>query len=358
MSLLMADQSIKVTNIARKVYDRHFEIDPKLDLEYDDHRKKLMYDDILINIGYLDTAIMFDNPKIFGDYAIWIYQLLCFIMKDLNTERIKEQMIDHYQILNDTLASILDEEDAAKADEILKYAIELTKKETIKFGATSKFELSNYVEVNKKYLDYLLKNDTNGAYKFIESLLKIGYTLEEIYIDILQEVMYEVGEMWHKQLITVDKEHYCTSTTQVILSQFYPMIFSSDKKNAKILTCTVGSELHEMGARMISDLFEYYGWDSIYLGASVPNKFVIKAIEENKPDLIALSVTMPQHLAICHDLVKMIKEKNIDTKIAVGGRGFNSTDRLWEKWGVDISTENALQLVKWAETNILGIMEK
>ncbi len=203
-----------------------------------------------------------------------------------------------------------------------------------------------------------MKNDTNGAYKFIESLFKIGYTLEEIYINILQEVMYEVGEMWHKQIITVDKEHYCTSTTQVILSQFYPLIFSSAKKNAKILTCTVGSELHEMGARMISDLFEFHGWDSIYLGASVPNEYVIKAIEENKPDLIALSVTMPQHLVICHKLVKMIKEKNIIAKIAVGGRGFHSTDSLWEKWGVDISTDNALQLVKWAEANILEKLEK
>lgn len=354
----MSNPSVKVINIARKVYDKHFEIDPKLDSEYDDHRKKLMYDDILINIGYLDTAMEFDDPKIFGDYAIWIYQLLCFIMKDINNERIKEHMIVHYQILNDTIASVLDEKEAEKADQFIRYAIELTKKEKMELSLTSKFELSNYVEVNKKYLDYLLKNDTKGAYKFIESLLKIGYTLEEIYIDILQEVMYEVGEMWHKQIISVDKEHYCTSTTQVILSQFYPLIFSSDKKNAKILTCTVGSELHEMGARMISDLFEFYGWDSIYLGAAVPNEFVIKAIEENKPDLIALSVTMPQHLAICHNLVKLIKEKNITAKIAVGGRGFHSTDKLWEKWGVDISTENALQLVKWAETNILENMEK
>ncbi len=358
MSLLMSDPSIKVTKIARKIYDRQFEIDPKLDVEYDDNRKKLMYDDILINIGYLDTAIQFDDAKIFGDYAIWIYQLLCNIMKDLDRDRIKEQMIMHYQILNDSLSDVLSEEEAKKADIFIKNAIELTKKEAIEFNVLNEFELSNYVDVNKKYLDYLLKNDSNGAYKFIENLFKIGYTLEEIYIDILQEVMNEVGDLWHRQEITVDKEHYCTSTTKVILSQFYPLIFSSTKKNAKILICTVGSELHEMGARMISDIFEFHGWDSIYLGAAVPNQFVLKAIEENKPDLIALSVTMPQQLVICHELVNLIKEKNISAKIAVGGRGFLSTDKLWEKWVVDISTDNALELVKWAETNILEKMEK
>ncbi|KAF0091475.1 MAG: cobalamin B12-binding domain-containing protein [Fusobacteria bacterium] len=358
MSLLMSNQDTKLVSIARKVFDKQFENDPKLDKEYDDHRKKLMYEDILINLSYLDTAIEFEDSKIFGDYAIWIYQLLCYIMKDLSRDRIKDQMIMHYQILNDSLSNVLLEAEAKKADQYIKDAIELTKKEAIMFNESNKFQLSKYIDVNKKYLDYLLNYDTQGAYKFVESLIKTGYTLEEIYIDILQEVMHEVGNLWQRQEISVDKEHYCTSTTQVILSQFYPLIFSSAKKGAKILTCTVGSELHEMGARMISDLFEFYGWDSIYLGAAVPNEFVLKAIEENKPDLIALSVTMPQHLTICHDLVKAIKAKNINSKIAVGGRGFNSSAELWKKWEVDISTDNALELVQWAEINIIKKMEK
>lgn len=353
----MSNPNTKLVTIARKVYDKQFEDDPLLEKEYDDHRKKLMYEDILINLSYLDTAIQFDDSKIFGDYAIWIYQLLCYIMKDLSRDRIKDQMIMHYQILNDSLSSVLIEAEAKKADKFIKDAIELTKKEAVVFNKSNEFELSKYIDVNKKYLDYLLNNDTKGAFNFITNLSKTGYTLEEIYINILQEVMHEVGDLWHRQEISVDKEHYCTSTTQVILSQFYPLIFSSPKKGAKVLTCTVGSELHEMGARMISDLFEFYGWDSIYLGAAVPNEFVLKAIDENNPDLVALSVTMPQHLSICYELVKSIKGKNINCKIAVGGRGFNSSPELWEKWKVDISTDNALELVQWAETNIINKME-
>lgn len=357
MSLLMNNEDPKLTSIAKKVYNNQFEKDPRLEKEYDDRRKKLMYKDILYNLGYLDTAIQFNDRKIFGDYAIWIYQLLCYIMKDLDRNRIKEQMITHYEILNESLKGVLSETEGVKGAEYIQYAIELTKKEAIEFNVSNKFELSDYVDVNKKYLDLLLNNDTKGAYEFIQSLFKVGYTLEVIYIDVLQEVMNEVGNLWHKQIISVDKEHYCTSTTQVILSQFYPVIFSSKRNGAKILTCTVGSELHEMGARMISDLFEFNGWDSIYLGAAVPSEYILKAIEENKPDLIALSVTMPQHLSICADLVKLIRENHKSIKIAVGGRGFQSSIDLWKKWDVDTSAENALEFVRWAQVNIIDKME-
>lgn len=353
MSLLMNGTDVRLISIARKVFDKQFENDPKLELEYDDRRKKLMYDDIVYNLGYLDTAIKFNDPQIFCDYSVWIYQLLCYIMKDLSRDRIKEQMINHYEFLNTSLNSILSKEDSQKATEFIKMAISLTEKEAIEFKVTNKFELGKYVDINKKYLDMLLKNDSKGAYEFIESLYKLGYDLEDIYIEIIQEVMNEVGNMWHKQQISVGEEHYCTSTTQVVLSQFYPLIFSSAKNGNKVLVCCVGSELHEMGARMVSDLFEYSGWESIYLGAAVPNDAIMKAIEDNKPQLIALSVTMPHHLAICYEIIELIRAKDKNIKIAVGGRGFQTTNKLWEKWDVNISTDNAAELVKWAKINIV-----
>ena len=153
----------------------------------------------------------------------------------------------------------------------------------------NKFFTEKHMQYKKKYLEMLLKTDTRGAIEVVQEAIEKGVDLEEIYINILQEVMYQVGELWHKNLITVDKEHYCTSTTQMALSQFYPIIFSKGRKGYKIVACCVGSELHEMGMRMVSDLFELNGWDSIYLGAGVPINAVITSIKENKPDLVGFS---------------------------------------------------------------------
>jgi methanogenic corrinoid protein MtbC1 len=348
MSLLFKLHSEKVDAIARMVYERHFELDPKLNAEYDDRRKLVMYDDILINLGYLDTAINMDDGKIFTEYAIWIYRLLCSLMRDLDKERIKDQMIMHYNILYDVIAKELTEDEAIKAKQYLQDAIKVTETASVNETLSGSFT-ERYLDIKKDYLSSLLKNDSRTAIEIIERAAENGVKIEDIYINILQEVMYEVGNLWHRNMITVDKEHFCTSTTQTALSRFYPVIFTKPRNGLKIITCCVGSELHEMGIRMVSDLFEYNGWDSIYLGAGVPQNAIIHAIQENRPQMIGLSVTMPQHLPLCLEYVKTIREMYKDVKIAVGGRAFQMTDKLWEKWEVDVYTENAQMFMQWAD---------
>ena len=352
MSLLHVSDE-RVNSLARIVYDKHFELDPKLDVEYDDRRKRLMYEDILYNLSYLDTAMKFNDDKIFSDYAVWLYQLLCNLMKNLERERIKEHMVLHYQILHNVLQETLPEEEAQKASHHIRNAIEATENEAIQFQLSDRFASGRYGPIKKEYLHCILNNDTKGALRVIADAEKSGIPIDDICVEILQEVMCEIGNLWHQDKIKVDKEHYCTAVTQVALAQFHPTIFSKPRNGYTILTCCVGSELHEMGIRMVSDVFENNGWDSIYLGAAVPANAILNCIEENSPDLVALSVTMPQHLTLCFEIVNEIRKKYQDIKIAVGGRAFQTTNELWKQWDVDIAADNAVQLVLWADEHIV-----
>ena len=117
-----------------------------------------------------------------------------------------------------------------------------------------------------------------------------------------------------------------------------------------MLVACVGSELHEIGARMVADLFEYHGWDSIYLGAAVPVEAIKLAVGEHRPDLVALSVTMPQHLPHCREAVKQLREQDPGIKIAVGGNAFSGTE-IWAGWDV-VYTADARKLVQWAEDTL------
>lgn len=73
---------------------------------------------------------------------------------------------------------------------------------------------------------------------------------------------------------------------------------------------------------MVAELFENDGWNGIFLWAAVPQDAMLEAIRADKPDLVALSVTMSQHLLTCAGLVKAIREEFPDIKIAVGGGAF------------------------------------
>lgn len=140
----------------------------------------------------------------------------------------------------------------------------------------------------------------------------------------------------------------------MVLSMFYPTIFSKRSQNRKVITCCVGNELHEMGGRMVSDLFEYHGWDSIYLGAAVPVPALLHAVEEHKPLLVTLSVTMPQFLETCRDAVYTLREAFPSLRIAVGGRAFTISDEIYRKWPIDKYSKLATDLIDWAQATVVG----
>ncbi|MDI6452324.1 cobalamin B12-binding domain-containing protein [Peloplasma aerotolerans] len=353
MGLLFHQLTSQFSRVADVVYKKHFEVDQKLESEYDEYRKRKMYEDILHNLSFLQVAYQLDDEKVFKDYALWLIQLMVSLMPELTPARIKEHMYLHYQLLADTLKDVLEPSDFVNVKKHLDNALIITRDVTFD-NLDSTFDKGKYGVIRKTYLDYLLNHDSKSAVLYMTSIADLGYSIEEIYVDVLQEVMKEIGEMWHQCKISVDQEHYMTSITQVVLSQFYTKIFDTDKNGLKILACSVGSELHEIGGRMISDLFEYHGWDSTYLGASVPKASILKSIKIHQPDLIALSVTMPQHLIECKDIVVAIKKDYPKLKIAVGGRAFQMTNQVWKKWAVDISTNDANSLIKWADQTFRG----
>ncbi|MGE4445721.1 MAG: B12-binding domain-containing protein [Synergistaceae bacterium] len=358
MSLLFQNISDNIIALSRKIYEKHFELDPRLEDEYDNTQKRLMYNDILFNLGYLDTAVRLQDEKIFTEYSVWLYRLLCSLMKDLSKERVRDQVTDHFSVMGSVIkdnSTFADKDLALRLIGLGKAAIV---RECEEFTETERYSPSDYMDIKKEYLESLMNNDTRKAMEIISNAIKSGIKLEDIYTKILESAMHDVGDLWHKNIISVDKEHYITSATQTALSQFYPIIYSNTRKNGYLLlSCAVGSELHEMGIRMISDLFEYHGWDTVYLGAALPKEYILNSIEENRPDLIALSVTMPPHLILCKEIIDSIRELFPNVLIAVGGRAFKTTDKMWEKWNADVYAEDAVQMLEWAERYVAARSE-
>lgn len=356
MSLLNTANDLELHKLAQKIYDRHFQLDPELEQKYDDRSKQLMFQDIVYNLGYLKTAVLLEDDKLFPNYASWLFELLCGLMKHSDREQIKDQMIIHYSILSQMAPEIFPVDEVAKAREYLQQAMDVTENAVVNMNFSDWFLTGKHVGIRQDYLHAMLRSNSRGAMQVIENAATAGIPLVEIYEDILQVTMCEVGELWHRNQITVDKEHYCTSITQMVVSRFYTKVFSQPRKGRTILTCCVGSELHEMGGRMLSDLFEYNGWDSVYLGAAVPQASLLNAVKEHAPDLVALSVTMPQYLPLCHEMTMELRKQYPSLDIAVGGRAFQFTNEVWKKWPVDVYTLKASELVQWVEQHLPSVL--
>ena len=352
MAILQIKDQIQYQEIIHEIYTCQFQKDPKMNQEINAASKKKMYEDVEYNVSLLTVSLELGEEKIFENHARWLYQLLCSLMTSLSRERICDQMTAHYTQLGNHLEEFVEESYRPMFWSLIERAIAVTKEECENSSLPNLDKPVKYKEEMQEYLNSLLSADTRKAMFLLPEYIQRGIPLGDVYVDIVGETLNNIGERWHQHLITVDQEHFCTSVAQLSVSQLYPMIFHRERKEKKILVTCVGSELHEAGARMVADLFEYSGWDSIYLGAAVPPESVLSAIELHNPDLVALSVTMPQHLIICKDTVTRIRERYLTLPIAVGGKAFESADKIWKNWRVDVYTQDARDLVQWAEDTL------
>lgn len=119
------------------------------------------------------------------------------------------------------------------------------------------------------------------------------------------------------------------------MTMLYEKIFATPKNEKVFLGTCVEGELHEFGIRMICDYMESQGWNTYYLGANMTRNGIIKMINENKPDIIAISCAMLFNVSKVQDLIQEIKSSGISTPVIVGGYPFNLDKLLWKKIGAD-----------------------
>jgi methanogenic corrinoid protein MtbC1 len=202
------------------------------------------------------------------------------------------------------------------------------------------------------YLNKLLKGNRFGALDQVLNEVKSGVPVKDIYINVFQPVQYEIGRLWQTNKISVAQEHYCTGATQLVMYQLYPYLFTGEKKEKKKVATCVPGELHEMGARMVTDFFEMSRWDTYYLGANMPIESLIRYLIEIKPQCLAISATMTFHVSAVELMIKSIRSApdiSSDLKIIVGGYPFKITSDLWVRVGADGYASGADEATKLAE---------
>ncbi|MGB7968492.1 MAG: cobalamin-dependent protein [Methanobacterium sp.] len=221
----------------------------------------------------------------------------------------------------------------------------------------NEFEIESgvYFDLASLYLDSLLMVQSKTASKIIINAVEQGVAIKDIYIYVFEPCQHEIGRLWQTNQITMYQEHFCTAATQNIMTQLYPHIFQSEKNGHKLVATCVNGEIHEMGIRMVSDLFEIEGWDTYYLGADIPTESILKTLEQIKPDILAISISMAFNIRSVVELINKIKEnpEYSDMKIMVGGRPFIISPYLWKKVGADGSATNAVEAITLANKLIL-----
>ncbi|MEI8029391.1 MAG: B12-binding domain-containing protein [Comamonadaceae bacterium] len=174
----------------------------------------------------------------------------------------------------------------------------------------------------QQYLSALLAGNRAECARIVQELVSAGTQLKHLYTDLFRRSQYRVGELWESQRISVAVEHLATAITERMLSLVHPLVLSGAARDRTIIIACVADEYHQLGGRMIADFCELRGWRAPFLGANTPLADLLQLIEERRPNLLGLSLSIFFNLPSLLKALDAVSIRFPDLPILVGGQAF------------------------------------
>ena len=164
--------------------------------------------------------------------------------------------------------------------------------------------------------------DVAGKYKEQASLA-------EFYDDILRPVLYDVGHLWQENKLDIGMEHVCSNTANKTIHKITDSIKPNDKME-NIIICTPDGELHNIACNILESLLIERGFQVNNVSPSIPTDSMINYINETKPLMILISVTLKDSIGSAVRLIKKISSA-FSIPILVGGLAINHSSDIERK---------------------------
>ena len=296
------------------------------------HSQKYI-DSLLSNhLYFMKEAFYFKDEKIFYEHLLWeistytkmgipfdFFKYLIFesleIFKDIDEKRLNP-MIKFYEYLLQNYDDIHEDVNSYKMQE------------TIPFEK----------EIYNEFMNALLKPSLNEAIEISNKYIKNSTDLKIFWENILLSALYSIGAKWSNGEISVGQEHTATSICQRVMSIHYEKILQNSEINKKAAVIVSPNELHEIGARMISDLLESHGFETFFFGSrSSVDEIVDTIIEEDIKDIL-ISTTIISNISATKELISQLRKRleNKEIKIYIGGQAYKDNKSIVEDVNADI----------------------
>jgi MerR family transcriptional regulator, light-induced transcriptional regulator len=321
-------------DLAREIVERHWKLRPALEELYGEKGRAKCVEDARYHLRYLSEAVGAREPALFVHYVTWAKTML--VARNIPVE----DLVANLEVMLDVLGKELPTSMQIPAVDYVKSAIGSL---TLANENSSFLDpLQPLAELAHQYLSALLRYDRRSASTLTLRAVENKVSIKQIYCHVFEPCQYEIGRLWQSNAISVAQEHYCTASTQFVMSQLYPYIFRSDRTfRGTIVAACVSGELHEIGARMLCDLLEMEGWNTIYLGANVPTAGIVEVLRDNHSNILAISASMTFHIRAVREVIAAVRLASPATRILVGGYAFKVAPTLWRDVGADYWTNDA-----------------
>lgn len=173
-------------------------------------------------------------------------------------------------------------------------------------------------------LQALINGGEESAANFLITAHLRGRPLTEIIDDDICPAMREIGELWHREKISVSQEHLATRTAVSAIYKLRSALPVREMKEKLAICCAMEGDLHELPTLLAQVAVENEGFEVINFGAATPLYCMADEVERHSPDFVCISGTVINDLERLTRDYRDFKAKLSTLKIPVllGGRAF------------------------------------
>ncbi len=198
----------------------------------------------------------------------------------------------------------------------------------------------------------------NGSMKNILDEVKAGLAagMEPgvIVSEELIPAINEVGDLFEQQKYFLPQLIASAETMKKAIEYLEPMLSSGDETGPKvtIVIATVEGDIHDIGKNLVALMLKNYGFRVVDLGKDVPKETIVQAAIDENADIIALSALMTTTMMRMKDVVELVREKNVDAKVIIGGAVI--TQSYADEIGADGYSKDAADAVRLVQ-RLMGL---
>lgn len=195
----------------------------------------------------------------------------------------------------------------------------------------------------------LLAGDGPGARSVLQKSIRGGATLPEVFVELIQPALYEIGRRWEDGRISAAQEHLASALVSRLLAGLDDS--APPRPDRVAVVTTAPTETHEFGAWMVADILRNEGWTVHFLGSLLPTEETVRFLRSVHPGLLAVSVTLEIHLPSLRELVEALRDDDQvgHVPVLVGGQAFGNGDRVWRSTGADGRADDVTGVAREAE---------
>ena len=147
-----------------------------------------------------------------------------------------------------------------------------------------------------------------------------GYTPLEMIMDGLAAGMEVVGEFYERNEYFVPEVLMCADALYAGLDILRPHVPKKEGGvNAQVVIGSIQGDVHDIGKNLVKMMFDVAGWDVHDLGRDVPLEKFVEEQMRTDSEVVAMSAMMTTTMLGMKKVIKMIKEKNPNVAIMLGG---------------------------------------